>query len=317
MARIIETITHVDELKPACKTAAEMENICCEPTGALQCCVEGDPVWDGYSQDEILEHLGIVLDDDGRDAQGRFVNIEMAPRVHPCGEKRLTYDLSGQNCCDQVDPLVVDEENSAAVVADMSAAFISVTGGRAPFLVSVRGSGFFLDQARTVKDGYVESRSIRVFTGNACGPARVRVSDGCSAVYGDLRSVNGRWSEIINQFEPPEGRYALAVSSGLWPCSFFDTPLSKSFRSTWGRYSLSPTGEDTMVFHFLHESSIHGLWGGPGYTVSHTDQRYPHVEVPIFYSFFVGSCFGAGETTDPSPVYYNLNGIYSLYEFIC
>lgn len=193
MARIIETITHVDELKPACKTAAEMEKHCCEPTAALQCCVEGDPVWTGYTQDEILEHLGIVLDDQGRDALGRYVNIELGPRTKPCGEKRITYDLSGKNCCDEVEQLVWDDDASVEVLAPGTSGIVSVAGGKAPYTWSVRGTGFSFNGG-SVRDIVTSTPWVRVFAAQAsCGWAAITVDDGCTSASGGVRSTNGVW----------------------------------------------------------------------------------------------------------------------------
>ncbi len=83
--RIIETETIEKEEAPY-KTAEEMEEICCVPVQQLQC-KETWEIWDGYTDEEILEKLGIKLDEDGKNADGYEVEIRRKPRKNPCGYK--------------------------------------------------------------------------------------------------------------------------------------------------------------------------------------------------------------------------------------
>jgi len=193
MPRILETVTHYQTKLP-CKTAGQMEGLCCEPTAALLCCEETEKQWAGYTEAEILEHLGISLDEQGRDGQGRYVNIELEPRTKPCGERVTSYDLSGYACCDGVEPIVWDEDNSVRVIPDMSHGVVVFTGGRLPFNVSVRGSGFYLDTNNT-RDAVINGRNIAIYTSTACGTARITISDGCSTAVAFVRSTNGHWTE--------------------------------------------------------------------------------------------------------------------------
>jgi hypothetical protein len=191
--KIVETITHYRKQKP-CKTASQMEVICCEATGALQCCEEVEKNWSGYSAQDVAEAMGLKLASDGRESPGHYVKITFVARKNPCGEKLTKQDTSPNNCCEGVELLGWDSSESATVISDMSSAVVVVTGGRPPFNVSIRGSGFYLDNQNS-RDGIVDGRSIRIYTSAACGCGVITVSDGCSVVSGVVRSDNGRWIE--------------------------------------------------------------------------------------------------------------------------
>lgn len=189
--RIVEEVIEYSD-PPPCKTAAQMEEICCTATAPLPCCEDVDKEWPGYSDEDIWDHLGLMLDDQGRDSQGRYVVIERAPRNQPCGEQVTEYDITAKNCCEEVAPLVLDKNLSVEMIADMSSGIIVVTGGRLPFNVSVRGSGFYLDEQNS-RDGVVYGRNIQIFTSTACGACRIVISDGCSQLECTVRSINGKW----------------------------------------------------------------------------------------------------------------------------
>ena len=198
MVRIIETVTLYQD-QPDCKTADEMEQLCCVPTEALECCERIEPNWAGYTQEEILDKLGLSLDDHGRDSQGRYVNVELQPRTHPCGEKRTKYDLTGENCCDEVDPLEIDTAESAQVVADNSSCIIYLKkSSTKPFLVSIRGEGFYANADTGQKDLlYSDGALILVETLAACGICTVTINDGCSIAIHQISSINGKWGPIV------------------------------------------------------------------------------------------------------------------------
>jgi len=193
--RVLETVTRVAEPHEDCRTKEQMTEICCEDAPAVPCC-EKVELWTGYTDDEIKEKLGLNLDDHGRDDQGRYVEIRRLPRSQPCGEKVTRYDVTPNSCCDGVTPIAVDTEESAEVIADNSSGMIFITGGVAPFHVSVRGNGFHLNPDNYIRDGYVDGNIFRVYTLDACGPCIVTITDGCSTADYTLRSVNGSWQEV-------------------------------------------------------------------------------------------------------------------------
>ncbi|MFT5728751.1 MAG: hypothetical protein ACI8PB_002907 [Desulforhopalus sp.] len=224
--KIVETITHYRK-QEACKTAAQMEEICCESTGELQCCEEVEKDWSGYSAEDVAEELGLTLDSDGWESPGHYVKISFIARKNPCGEQLTKCDTSGKNCCDEVEPLVWDSEESAEVVADMSSAVVAVTGGRPPFKVTVRGNGFYLDTQNS-REGYVDSGNIRIYTSLACGPATITITDGCTTVTGVIRSDNGQWYEVHRNV----GGGAQGFSGGC-PVMFEDVTNDEYEISRW------------------------------------------------------------------------------------
>lgn len=222
MSRVIETITKYSTDSP-CKTAEEMEKVCCVPTAALQCCEKVEP-WGGYSQEEVLKKAGISLDEQGRDAQGRIVEVRFEQRSKPCGEKKTKYDTSLGNCCDQVEPIAVDTENSIEIIADNSTGIIYVTGGQIPFRVRVGGVGFYIANTQNPADGFRDAeifgRTIPIMTLDACGVGLFEIDDGCNVIVVEVRATNGSWfaipwNESVGsrfQDEEPESYYSGGTS---------------------------------------------------------------------------------------------------------
>lgn len=193
--RVLETVTRVAEPHQDCRTAEQMTDICCENAGALPCC-EKVEAWTGYSDQDFINNLELVLDAQGRDEQGRYVEIRRLPRSQPCGEKVTRYDLTSKICCEGIEELAFDAENSVDVIADNSYGIVTVTGGKLPLNVSVRGSGFWLDAAGTFRDGTVAGRTFAIHTKDACGSAEVTVSDGCSVVEKIIMTTEGQWVSV-------------------------------------------------------------------------------------------------------------------------
>lgn len=119
--------------------------------------------------------------------------VPVSPPGGICGEHIIRQVIGGNNCCEGVPPIVWDTENSATTIADNSYGWCAVSGGRPPFLVSVRGSGFFANDKRTVREVVIPGWTFHIFTGDACGTAIVTVSDGCSTVQHAVFSTNGSW----------------------------------------------------------------------------------------------------------------------------
>jgi hypothetical protein len=101
--------------------------------------------------------------------------------------------------CDEREELSYDEENSADVIADNSSAYIGVIGGKPPYIVTVDGQGFYLDSQRTAVAISTESKSILVYTSDACGYCDVSITDNCGdSVDAGVRSTNGSWHLIAS-----------------------------------------------------------------------------------------------------------------------
>lgn len=131
--------------------------------------------------------------------------VPVTPEDGDCGITKTTQVLVSKNCCDVTPPLVYDDENSAEIITDQSSGLVFVSGGRYPLTVSVRGNGFYLDNNRSIKDGYVYSNQFLIYTANACGACQVTVSDGCSSVVGYIRSDNGQWVRVYTSLAGVNG----------------------------------------------------------------------------------------------------------------
>lgn len=199
--RIVETLTHYIPKDP-CKTAAQMEEVCCTATDELQCCEEMEKEWSGYSADEIADEFGLDLDSQGRDSEGVYVKIIFKARENPCGEQLTKYDYSGKNCCDEIEPLEVYKDGSIQVLADYSSGIVILSEPSVKELtVSVRGNGFYADATTGERDVKYKSgaNGVAVQTRNACGTCKVVISDGCSEVTHYIKSTNGQW--ITREFK--------------------------------------------------------------------------------------------------------------------
>jgi hypothetical protein len=198
--RILNTITEYIEPSDLF-TEQEQLDQCCEEVSADPCVEVGKS--ESYVSADIADlDLEKLLNEARAKHPGIYIVDVKVVDVGPKGDCGTKYtDWEGRlNCCDEVEPLAWDSENSVDVIADMSSGVIVVTGGRPPFEISIRGSGFYLDQ-KGARDGFVDGRNIKVYTSTACGTCTVNISDGCSAVAGSVRSVNGRWSGDCYAYE--------------------------------------------------------------------------------------------------------------------
>jgi hypothetical protein len=190
--RTVETVvTNAD--KPPCRTAAQMTQLCCEKTAALQCCEEVVNAWPGYTAKEIIDHLGLVLDDQGRDKDGRYVNIQMQPRKTPCGEQVTKYDTSQKNCCEGVAVLAWNMTVTPDVLPHDRSIIIAWSGsdGRQVEVITTSNATWFSDGRKTALG---HGNSIELFAGATfCGSTAVTVRDGCSTAVIMIRSDLGQW----------------------------------------------------------------------------------------------------------------------------
>lgn len=124
--------------------------------------------------------------------------IAVSPEDGFCGETTHIQDVPFNNCCDYVDSIVVDKEDSVAVLADNSSGFIYVYGGQLPLNVRVYGTGFYVDDSEGGTLDYdFETRDIPVLTTDACGTATYVISDDCGHVATHrVRAAAGQWVEI-------------------------------------------------------------------------------------------------------------------------
>ena len=217
MARIIETVEHCDDTQPSCKTAPEMEQICCKSAGAVQCCEKTEKGWGGYSKEEILDRLGIVLDERGLDAQGRPVIIEFEPRENPCGDKVTSYDFIQRGCCEDVIPMEASSSNPTSIDPGAGVG-ICVADGLGPY--TWRASvGYTLASKTTVEP--CNTITALAWT---CGDALVRVIDLCGGEVNIDLSFTGTTSNPVadnpDVVMAPNSETILSVSNAVLPLSW-------------------------------------------------------------------------------------------------
>jgi len=184
---------------------------CCEPPYHLVDCRET------YRKNPGGKELSVEVKQEyiNRFAPRPVAFVPVAPADGDCGNIVTSMRMNALTCCDFVEPLVWDTDNSAEVIADNSSGIVRVTGGKLPLTVSVRGNGFWLDGARSIRDGIVDGQIIRIYTSDACGVCEITISDGCSDVVGGVRATNGQWT-IVQYIHPPSYWLPHWISSGVY-----------------------------------------------------------------------------------------------------
>lgn len=190
--RILNTYTeYVEPLDTF--TEDEQMDQCCETVLADLCADVGKT--EAYESADSSElDLDALLNEARAANPGLTINgvqlIDVGP-TGDCGEKHTEW-TGRLNCCDGVEPLEWDSDNSIDVIVDDSKGIVSFTGGKLPLTVSVRGSGFFIN-AKGDRDAVLSGRSFFIYTGDACGTGSYTVTDGCTTAKGTVKSTDGVW----------------------------------------------------------------------------------------------------------------------------
>ena len=101
------------------------------------------------------------------------------------------------NGCDNTSILSWDWSNTPIELDPNSNVTIQVTGGKGPYLWTVNGNGFYLDQDMTLDNMVTNTPSVTLYAINACGPCEITVTDVCGAtVSNSVRSSGGHWVKI-------------------------------------------------------------------------------------------------------------------------
>jgi len=167
------------------------ESACCHPPSsnlALPDCEEEIRTWKGGA---TLEN-GIAY---WRGIYGNNLRIvQVLPTGGICGEWTIRQEILSHDCCDEVDDLAWDPENSIETITPTSSGLVYVTGGKLPITWKVRGAGFWVDAAHTRRAITTNSRMVRIYTDtDACGSCSISADDGCSSVISVVRSTAGYW----------------------------------------------------------------------------------------------------------------------------
>ncbi len=139
--------------------------------------------------------------------------IPRGARQGYCGEHSKHQQVTQRDCCEGVETIVWDDEESVQVLADYTSGEVFVIGGKAPYSWEVRGDGFYTNSTYTKRDVITNDRSMRVYTENACGTCTIYVTDGCSSTTGIVVAADGVWEE------QPEGVYppGIIAPDTEWP----------------------------------------------------------------------------------------------------
>lgn len=195
MKKILSKETVYESTQPEWIAQDELDSLCCGSTPVPQCEVSVSK-WGGYSIEEITEKLGLELDDSGRDAQGRLVEIRLVKDRETCGHIEVRYEVQQQNCCDGVPELSWDTEASIIILAPSSSGVVAVGGGKGEYTWTLSGNDVsFAGGRRTIKtsEDYVWLYSGASF----CGSADVVVVDACGQqVQAVVRSTAGKWELV-------------------------------------------------------------------------------------------------------------------------
>jgi hypothetical protein len=131
--------------------------------------------------------------------------VPVAPATHGwqaiCGDTFWEVLLNPINCCDEIEPIVINADWSGDILAPESDVRVLWSAGRSPFEVVVAGIGLFLDPQRTRKRMTTTGRNVTVYADERwCGTGWLTVSDGCTTAAHALRSTEGDWVQRMNPF---------------------------------------------------------------------------------------------------------------------
>lgn len=274
--RIVDTVIEYVVIGEPWMTPAQVVSLCCDSVEIPECEEKTEP-WGGYSQKEILEQLGITLDDEGRDGDGNYVEVMLRkPPSGTCGDQVTRVEKNQLRCCDYVDPLVWDYDKTGDVMGQSGSMFIFIDGGRAPFEVKVRGNGFYLDENYSVTNAILDGMPFEIFTTPAaCGSCAITVKDGCTDVKESIRSTVGRW-EARDPVGCEEAGLGIVDSDDLTGgYTMTVTVIIGAFRYSqgWSMQGSSPTPEicydpdisgcGTTIVPFPQRGRCQSTYGGP------------------------------------------------------
>lgn len=197
--RILET--HTEWVDPSnLFTTKEQIDQCCEPVETDVCADVGrEEEWHGRAPEEAgwsEEDLLIQYQAKYPDKKILGMRVESVGTAGACGKKYTEWD-DRLDCCDQVIPLEVNDEDSVEIIADYSTGMIYVTGGRLPLRVKVSGHGFYVANSQNPADGLrdaeVWGRVIPIKTLDACGVGLYVIDDGCTTASHSVRAPAGQW----------------------------------------------------------------------------------------------------------------------------
>jgi len=124
----------------------------------------------------------------------RAVSIVPVAPDDGCGTRIDTFVEPSAACCDEVTPVEYDYDNSADVIAPSSFEEVLWLYGQGEFVVSLSGSGFWLNSGHTVTTATTANRKITIYTdADACGTCSITITGACGETTGGIRCTFGVW----------------------------------------------------------------------------------------------------------------------------
>jgi len=129
-----------------------------------------------------------VISDNGN----KKVNfVAIGPGKDGCGRLITNQNISARRCCDDVDPIEIDQENTDADIGIGDTAQIVATGGVVPYYWQVNGGYTFPNGlSRQTTYSYPPMNTIQAAGDYACDDALVRLNDACSSVSVNIVQVD-------------------------------------------------------------------------------------------------------------------------------
>ena len=234
------------------------EENCCEPPPwkkGLPTCQHRTRTWFGGA--DIIKGRDHYYNNAFHDEQVILIPV-YPPSSIPgkgwiCGTIETIYEVESKDCCDDefLTEIVYDTENSADIINDNSSGAIYWSGGKSPYTVSIRGSGFWLDKNFTITNAETNGTGVRIYTDDACGVCNINIDDGCSTARGKVSSTSGNW--VLNP------------DKGLLDCTALGGDFTESQSTYWWAGSYETTSERMVIRNFRGGGNCHSYIFNPCY----------------------------------------------------
>ena len=219
---------------------ATYEMLCCKPGNGS--CGTSSKVWRGGAGKS--KNLDRFKDSDGKVLEN-YVLIGVAPEDGICGE-HITTQVVGGNCCEDIEPLSVMEDQTSATITLGGRAVVQLTGGQRPITWSVNAGYSLSEETSTGRNTIIMDEE------GSCTSARVSANDGCSGIavvieFDDDRGISVSPANIVVE---PGGVIGVSAYGGLAPYTFSADRLEKISSGDSGANFRAPDdfcGADTIT----------------------------------------------------------------------
>ncbi len=154
------------------------EEVCCYPPSiGLPLCKNLYFTWSGRGiTPERKKELESMYD-------GNVSIITCGPKENPCGIFVISQDIDPLNCCEDVEPLVIDAAGTSPTIGYPGSAAVAAKGGEPPYYWETSG-GYEFANGHGSDISYAKPPRNTIFTkeGGTCGDATTNLHDDCSSV---------------------------------------------------------------------------------------------------------------------------------------